>query len=182
MKVINKNGLGVCFVIDKNDSLKGIATDGDIRRAILNHKDLSSPIGEIINNNFVYGHINEPNEVLVSKITNNEVTISILPIVDNNHKLVDYFRYSPLTHFPVAMPNLAGNEFKYLTDAFLSTWISSKGPYLDLFEESFASYSDCKYGISVSNGTVAIHVALVALGIGEGDEVICARFNFCSDN
>jgi perosamine synthetase len=182
MKLINKNGLGVCFIVDKNDSIKGIATDGDIRRAILNNKDLNSPIEEIINKNFIYGHTDDTTETLINKIIrkNDEVKISILPIVDNNHKLVDYFRYLHHTHFPVASPNLDGNEFKYLTDAFFSTWISSSGYYIGLFEESFSSYSDCKYGVAVSSGTTAIHLALVALGIGEGDEVIVPDLTFAA--
>ena len=185
MKIINKNGLGVSFIIDKSYTLVGVVTDGDIRRAILKHKDLTTPIEEIINDDFIFGTKNDSNEELISKITssygvNNQISISILPIIDDKKKLVDFFRYSAVAHFPVAMPNLAGNELKYLTDAFLSTWISSSGSYLDLFEEQFSTYSDCKHGVAVSNGTVAIHLALVVLGIGEGDEVIVPDLTFAA--
>jgi len=93
---------------------------------------------------------------------------------------VDYFEYNQDTYFPVAIPNLNGNEFKYLTDAFMSTWISSTGEYINRFEEKFSTYSDCKYGVAVSNGTVAIHLALVTLGIGEGDEVIIPDLTFAA--
>jgi perosamine synthetase len=77
---------------------------------------------------------------------------------------------------PVCEPLLAGNELKYVTDAVSTGWISSAGKYVTAFEENFASYCDCKYGIAVCNGTVALHLALVALGIGKGDEVIIPTF------
>ena len=183
MHIINENTMGVCFVTDEFDSLKGIVTDGDIRRAILNHKSLDSSIVSILNENFVCGHVDDSNDVLINKINDaiiEEIEINIIPIVDENNQLVDYFRYSYQSHFPVAIPNLGGNEFKYLTDAFLSTWISSKGYYIDKFEDTFSSYSDCEYGVTVSNGTAALNVALVALGIGEGDEVIIPDLTFAA--
>ena len=179
MHIINENSMGVCFVVDEFNSLIGVATDGDIRRALLNHKGLDSTIVEILIENFVCGYESDSSSFLIDKFNKDtDKNINIIPIVDKNNKLVDYFKYSHQSHFPVAIPNLGGNEFKYLTDAFLSTWISSTGSYIDKFEDSFSSYSDCKYGITVSNGTVALHVALIALGIGEGDEVIVPDLPF----
>ncbi len=77
---------------------------------------------------------------------------------------------------PVCEPFLDGNELKYVTDAIETGWISSAGKYVTEFEKQFAAYCDCKYGVAVCNGTVALHLALVALGIGKGDEVIIPTF------
>lgn len=77
---------------------------------------------------------------------------------------------------PVCTPVLGGNEIKYVTDAVSSGWISSSGSYVNKFEEAFSSYCGVKYGVAVCNGTVAIHLALSALGIGKGDEVIIPSF------
>ena len=77
---------------------------------------------------------------------------------------------------PVCEPMLAGNELKYVTEAVSTGWISSSGKFVNEFENRFAAYSDCQYGIAVCNGTVALHLALVALGIGKGDEVIVPTF------
>lgn len=77
---------------------------------------------------------------------------------------------------PVCEPLLGGNELKYVTDAVATGWISSAGKYVTEFENQFAAYSDCKYGVAVCNGTIALHLALVALGIKEGDEVIVPTF------
>ena len=77
---------------------------------------------------------------------------------------------------PVCEPLLAGNELKYVTEAVQTGWISSSGKFVTQFEEQFAVYSDCKYGVAVCNGTIALHLALLALGIGKDDEVILPTF------
>jgi perosamine synthetase len=77
---------------------------------------------------------------------------------------------------PVCRPFLNGNEKDYLLDAVTSTWISSRGSYLDRFEREFPAYIGVKYGTATPNGTVALHLALRALGIGPGDEVILPTF------
>ncbi len=77
---------------------------------------------------------------------------------------------------PVCEPFLDGNEKKYLLEAIETGWISSAGKYISLFEESFAKYCGVKHGIAVCNGTVALHLSLVTLGINEGDEVIIPNF------
>lgn len=77
---------------------------------------------------------------------------------------------------PVCEPFLNGNELKYVTDAVETGWISSAGKYVTAFEQQFADYCGCKYGVAVCNGTVALHLALTALGIGKGDEVIIPTF------
>jgi perosamine synthetase len=79
---------------------------------------------------------------------------------------------------PVYRPSLSGNEKKYVDDCIDSSWISSKGNYIDKFERNFESFVDVKYAATVSNGTVALHLALIALGIGEGDEVIVPTLTY----
>jgi perosamine synthetase len=80
--------------------------------------------------------------------------------------------------YPVYQPNLSGNEEKYLLECLHSTWISSKGAFIKKFEVDFASFLGIKHSTTVSNGTVAIHLALIALGIGEGDEVIVPTLTY----
>lgn len=77
---------------------------------------------------------------------------------------------------PVCEPTMLGNEIEYVTDAITTGWISSSGKYVEQFEQAFAEYCDCKYGVAVCNGTVALHLALTALGVGKGDEVIIPAF------
>ena len=80
--------------------------------------------------------------------------------------------------YPVYKPFLRGKEKEYVNDCLDSTWISSKGKYVKRFEHEFADYLDVNYATTVSNGTVALHLALIALGIGPDDEVIVPTFTY----
>ena len=80
--------------------------------------------------------------------------------------------------FPVYQPSLTGKEKQYVNECLDSTWISSKGKFISEFEKSFAQYIGVKHATSVSNGTVALHLAMLALGIGEGDEVIVPTLTY----
>ena len=79
---------------------------------------------------------------------------------------------------PVAAPALVGNEKTYVLDCLESTWISSSGKYVGQFEASFAEFCGVEHALSCCNGTVALHLALMALGVGPGDEVIVPTLTF----
>jgi len=79
---------------------------------------------------------------------------------------------------PVAAPVLDGNEKAYVTDCLESTWISSSGKYIAKFEDGFAKFCGVRHAVSCSNGTTALHLGLMALGVGAGDEVIVPTLTF----
>ncbi len=72
----------------------------------------------------------------------------------------------------VAQPRMVGNEKKYVLDCLDTNWISSNGKYIGAFEKAFANFCGVKHAIAANNGTTALHLALVALGLQPGDEVI----------
>ena len=78
----------------------------------------------------------------------------------------------------VAYPDLQGNEMKYVTDCIATEWVSSQGPYVKRFEDAFAEWTGVEHAITCSNGTAALHLALVAQGIGPGDEVIVPSMTY----
>jgi perosamine synthetase len=81
---------------------------------------------------------------------------------------------------PVNIPLLNGNEKKYVNECLDTGWISSEGPFVKRFEDGFSTRMGRKYGVAVCNGSVALDAAVVALGIGPGDEVIMPAFTIIS--
>jgi perosamine synthetase len=81
---------------------------------------------------------------------------------------------------PVNEPLLTGNEEAYLVDCIRTGWISSEGHYVSRFENEFAQQVGRRHAIAVSNGSVALDAAVVALNLGQGDEVIVPAFTIIS--
>jgi len=79
---------------------------------------------------------------------------------------------------PISKPSLGSLENSLVLDALQSGWISSKGPYIEQFEEAFAEYCGTRHCIAVANGTVGLHLALAVFGITSGDEVIVPDLTF----
>jgi perosamine synthetase len=75
-------------------------------------------------------------------------------------------------------PSIGDLEKKYVNDCLDSTWISSKGKYVSLFEDTFANKTNVKYASTVCNGTVALHLAMLSLGLGPNDEVIVPTLTY----
>jgi perosamine synthetase len=80
--------------------------------------------------------------------------------------------------YPVYEPTLIGNEKKYVNECLDTTWISSRGRFVKAFEEEFATYLGTESATTVCNGTVALHLALLALGLQPGDEVIVPTLTY----
>ncbi len=72
----------------------------------------------------------------------------------------------------LSIPDLRGNEWKYLKECLDTNWITSVGRFLDEFEQSLASFVGAKYAVACCSGTAAMHVGLRLLGVQTGDEVI----------
>lgn len=179
LKSSNKEPFGICFFQNEKGKLAALFTDGDLRRLLIEKGNLNY---KIVKSDFKDFQFVIKGTSLKKMIELCNSKIKILPILDDNGFLVDYFIYqNKNSSIQISQPDLLkGNELKYLLDAFNSTWISSSGKYIKQFETSFSDFVDCKYGVSTSNGTVAIQLALTALNIGEGDEVIVPNITFAA--
>jgi perosamine synthetase len=80
--------------------------------------------------------------------------------------------------FPVYKPFFSGKEKDLVLECIDSTWISSKGKFINQFEDEFSNYLGVRHAVSVMNGTVALHLALEAIGVGPGDEVIVPTLTY----
>src|SRR5262245_10067371 len=77
-------------------------------------------------------------------------------------------------------PDLAGTELAMLGEAIASGWIAPLGPQVDAFETELAALLDMPHALALSSGTAALHLALLALGVGRGDEVWCSTLTFAA--
>lgn len=175
--IINENCKGIVFIVDDAGVLKGSVADGDIRRGLLRGLSLDASVKEIESNDCVYVFENEEAKEVLKKFNDK---VRIIPILNERRQVVDYSEYNSRMKLAIAQPWLNGNELDYLLDGFLSTWISSTGKYVTEFENKFSEYCGVKYGVATSNGTTALHLALVALGVGAGDEVIVPDITFAA--
>jgi pyridoxal phosphate-dependent aminotransferase EpsN len=75
-------------------------------------------------------------------------------------------------------PHMGGKEQRYIQEAFDQNWITTAGANVDDFEKELATYVGTPYAVALSSGTAALHLALLAMGIGAGDEVFCSSFTF----
>jgi perosamine synthetase len=174
---LDSSGLGILFVVNNNQKLLGVLTDGDIRRAMIGGAQMEFSVEKVMNTNFVSLPIETDNIQILHCITEK---VKVIPLVDNKNILVDFASINKITRISVASPNLDGNELAYVTDCIKTNWISSQGQYVRKFENLFTEYHEQRASLAVSNGTVALHLALVALGIGEGDEVIVPDLTFAA--
>jgi len=158
------NGLGVVFVVDRTGALVGRASLDELRAVVRTGAHL--------------GVVRMGDVTVASGWENGSGPLT--PILDSASRIID-MRVRPEADFlPVAEPDLSHAEFRNLIDAYLSTWISSTGDYIRTFEQRFAAKVGVDHGIATCNGTVALQLALAALGIGEGDEVIVPDFTFAA--
>lgn len=177
LELLNKNGLGTLFVTDQQRIIKGIVTDGDIRRALLRNSSLDQLVSSVMNTAFTSLHYQTDNAKILETLN---TRIRIIPMLDDQGKVVDYASINHLRKITVASPLLNGNELAYVTDCIKTNWISSQGKYVRKFEEMFSEHHEGMKALAVSNGTVALHLALDALGIGKGDEVIVPDLTFAA--
>ena len=177
LKVIDKNAQGICFVVGDKKEFLGVVSDGDIRRGLLKGSDLQTPLTRIMNSKAFTLPVTTADELIQASLTDK---VRYIPLLDEKNVPVDYACSHRLHRIPIMEPVLGGNELSYVTECIKSGWISSKGSFVGRFEESMAKFCHVPHMVAVSNGTVALHLALEALGIGEGDEVIVPDFTFAA--
>lgn len=158
------NGHGLVFVTDDAGVLVGRARLDELRAAIRDGAHLGDvTVGDVMSPGLPDGDA-QP----------------VRPVLDAKGRVTSVDVRPEAAFLPVAEPDLSHAEMRNLFDAFLSTWISSTGDYIRSFEARFAARTQMDHGVATSNGTVSLHLALAALGIGEGDEVIVPDFTFAA--
>lgn len=79
---------------------------------------------------------------------------------------------------PLSVPNLNGNEWKYIKECLDTNWVSSVGSYVDKFEKSLVDFTGAKYAVSTVNGSAALHISMLLAGVQQNDYVIIPNVTF----
>lgn len=178
LRKIDKGALGVALLMDsKTGIFKGLVTDGDVRRALIKGMDLDSPVSDIERPKTITASVTASSEEISGLFGE---AVRVIPLLDGGRRVTDLAFFDTRVYLPVSEPNLGEKELKYVSECVLTGWVSSAGKYVTQFEQMFAEFCGTRYGISSSSGTTALHLALLSLGIGPGDEVIVPSFTFIS--
>lgn len=162
-------------MVDDQSVLKGIATDGDVRRAILSGVEMDAPVFDFMQPAYTVGSIHADRTQNLSLMSE---TVRHLPIIDEDGRPVDILAWTDLWRMPLVQPSLGGNETKYVSDCLSTGWVSSQGAYISKFESAFTDFMGSGLSRCTSSCTTALHLALLGLGIGPGDEVIVPDLTF----
>jgi len=93
-------------------------------------------------------------------------------------KIRDESQFS--SDIPLCVPEIRGNEWKYIKECLDTGWVSSVGAYVDRFEQAMSERVGCRFAVATTNGTAALHLALLVAGVQPGDEVITSTLTFIS--
>lgn len=176
MQAINRGRLGVALLIEpETNRFAGLVTDGDLRRALLGGLGLESPLSEVSRPTPKTARVGTSPEEAAAYF--NEA-VRVIPLLDEADRVVDLAIMDQRLYLPVAEPMMDERELRYVTECILTGWVSSAGKFVTRFEEMFAQFCGRRHAIATSNGTTALHLTLVALDIGPGDEVIVPTLTF----
>ena len=176
MQAINRGALGLALLVESDSGrFAGLVTDGDLRRALLAGAGLESSAAEVARPDPVTARTDTPLEQ-VSALLNERILF--VPILNEAGQVVDLVWLDRRLRLPVTEPLLGEQELRYVTECILTGWVSSAGKFVARFEEMFAEFCGTRYAIATSNGTTALHLALLALDIGPDDEVIVPTLTF----
>jgi len=166
---------GVIFCVDEKGAMVGMETDGDIRRALLSGASMGDAVERFMNLNFTRALASQSHTDHVKILSS---AIRHIPVLDEARRPVGMVSWAEMWRMPVTEPSLGGNEMKYVADCIDTVWISSQGGYIDKFQDAFTAFLGGGHAHCTSSGTTALHLALAALDVGPGDEVVVPDITF----
>ena len=176
LQSIDMGALGLALLVDlRTEKFCGLVTDGDIRRALLKGSGLESPVASVSRPEPKTAHVGMSPEQVAALFSE---PVRVVPLLDDDGQVVDLAIFDRRMRLPVAEPSLGEKELLYVSECVLTGWVSSAGKFVTRFETAFADFCGTRYAVATSNGTTALHLALLALDIGPGDEVIVPTFTF----
>jgi dTDP-4-amino-4,6-dideoxygalactose transaminase len=177
MAVIDAGGVGLALLVDAEGKLLRTITDGDLRRFLIGQPSLDAQLGAL--------EMQRPLTMLVGTTRRAALelmrkrAVSAIPLLDDGGRVAEVWRQVDLdAPILLSTPHMGAKEQAFVASAFATNWIAPLGPNVDAFESELAAKVGIAHAAALSSGTAAIHLALVLLGVGQGDTVFCSSLTF----
>lgn len=175
LALLERSGKRIVFVVDSKGILLGSVTDGDIRRALLKGNTMNTPLTRVFHKNPVSATLGTSATRLLSLMLSKDIWH--VPLLDNRGRLSDVALLADLKRIPLSSPDITQKDVDVITQV-LGTPYLSIGPKVKEFEENMAKFVGTRYAVAVNSGTSGLHLAVRALDIKDGDEIITTPFSF----
>jgi perosamine synthetase len=176
LRVVDGNGLGLAFAVDGEGRLRGAVSSVAIGEQLRRGSSLDAKVASAMT-----AAESAPADGDAAAIAGRVNGVGrIVALLDAQQRPIEFASPARPQRIPVAEPALLGNELKYVTECITTNWISSQGSFVRRFESDFSARLGSPHALAVSNGTVALHLALKAFDIGPGDEVIVPDLTFAA--
>lgn len=174
---LNRTGRGILLVLREDGRLRRTLTDGDLRRAMLDHVSGSATIAMLPERPPIT--LSESDGMAAATAALDRHQIDHVPVIDAQDRPVDLVTRRELSQrIWLSSPHLGEDETAFVEEAFRTNWIAPLGPHVDGFERELAAHVGIADAAAVSSGTAAIHLALLLLGVRPGDTVFCSSLTF----
>ena len=168
---------GILLVVGQDGVLLRTVTDGDLRRAVLAATPDSATLADLpAHAPVTVGHEAGIDEV--RRLMQQHLIVHV-PVLDAAGRPIDVIHSRELAdRIWLSPPHLGDEETAFVEDAFRTNWIAPLGPHVDGFERELADHVGIGHAAALSSGTAAIHLALLLLGVQQGDTVFCSSLTF----
>lgn len=179
MHQLDEFGRGVLLIVDQGGRFERTVTDGDIRRLLLAGGVLEDSLLNLPSTQSLVVTESVTRESALAIMNQN--SINQLPVLDAEGRVVDLLDRKDIDEkILLSSPHIGEHEREFVEEAFRTNWIAPLGPNVDAFERELAEHIGVRHAAAVSSGTAAIHLALILLGVGQGDVVFCSALTFCA--
>ena len=175
LAALDRPGPAVGVAVDAAGRYRGLVDPGSIEQAIGTGHSPDSPVASAIRCDGALAASASP-----ADFERCLAGSGFVPVIDVDRRPAELASAARKRRIPVAEPSLSGNELKYVTECIETGWISSQGAFVKRFEAEIGRRLGTEHVLAVSNGTVALHLALLALGVGPGDEVLVPNLTFAA--
>ena len=174
---MDQGGAEILLLVDGSGRLVRTITDGDLRRLLLAGTALEEVQFELPEKTPITVQDGTDRELALDLMKQNDV--NHIPVLDDFGRPIELLRARDLeSPILLSTPHMGDQELSFINQAFDTNWIAPLGPNVDAFERELAEKVGVGHAAALSSGTAAIHLALILLGVNEGDSVFCSSLTF----